>query len=537
MNRLGLFCVISLLLFVFSLSAQVNQDWLACYGNIGNDEATANCFDNLGNFYVAGTFKDTISIGSHTLNSGIHTMAFIAAYNSARQVLWATQSSSGGTISRAAKITGIIADEASNLYITGTFIGTLYIGGFSVISLGDEDIFVAKLNPAGVCQWLKRTGGGSHDYARGICLSNSGQPVIGAYIEGNINLWGTALSSLGDSDILIFKLDSAGALADYAQFGSSGQDRCYSICSLPNGGYAISGSYLGAITFGTTVLPELGQEAYVCKLDDDLTPLWALNTVGSALQDADAVCADSSYIYLFGNYANAFSLGTCSLPNVGSALYGARLDHAGNSQWLVKLGSSTNPNLNINSACINAESQLYLAGFCNADFLVPGLSYSPHGNNDAMLLKLTADGSPLWMEAYGGNETDNATKISINDSGMLLLTGSFASTAELAGSTVNSAGLKDAFSLLLREADASLPACPENLSLQKIGTTLRLSWNAVNLSQTGQSLSVSGYRIFYCADPNSNDYQLLGETNGTSYDLSGTDLMENVKFFRVTAYQ
>ncbi len=63
--------------------------------------------------------------------------------------------------------TSIHIDGQANLYVTGIFFDTLTIpannGSISLVSAGDADIFVMKLNSAGNCIWAKSIGGPYRD--------------------------------------------------------------------------------------------------------------------------------------------------------------------------------------------------------------------------------------------------------------------------------------------------------------------------------------------------------------------------------------
>ena len=58
-------------------------------------------------------------------------------------------------------VNGVSTDGAGNIYVIGTFTGTINLGGSPLTSAGGYDIFVAKFNPAGVhqCDGASEPGG------------------------------------------------------------------------------------------------------------------------------------------------------------------------------------------------------------------------------------------------------------------------------------------------------------------------------------------------------------------------------------------
>src|SRR5690349_13691357 len=55
----------------------------------------------------------------------------------------------------------VATDPAGNVYIGGTFQGSVNFGGSTLTSLGSNDIFLAKFSPTGAHVWSKRFGDSS----------------------------------------------------------------------------------------------------------------------------------------------------------------------------------------------------------------------------------------------------------------------------------------------------------------------------------------------------------------------------------------
>lgn len=83
----------------------------------------------------------------------------------------------------------VVTDNAGNVYVAGTFEGTLTVGGLTISTSGDattggydEDAFVAKYNAAGAIQWLQKfglSGPGNNQEVFAMDIDNSGNMYIG----------------------------------------------------------------------------------------------------------------------------------------------------------------------------------------------------------------------------------------------------------------------------------------------------------------------------------------------------------------------
>jgi hypothetical protein len=81
---------------------------------------------------------------------------------------------------------GVAVDSSGNAYVTGKFKGSADFGFTTLSSSGDTDVFVAKLDPNGIWLWAVRAGGSHRDSGSGIAVDSSGN----AYVSGSIECSG-----------------------------------------------------------------------------------------------------------------------------------------------------------------------------------------------------------------------------------------------------------------------------------------------------------------------------------------------------------
>ena len=98
----------------------------------------------------------------------------------AQTYMWATRT--GSTSSDEGN--ALATDASGNVYVAGSFKGTVDFdpsaGTVNLTSAGDADIFVQKLNSSGNLVWAKKMGGIGNDGAYSIAVDASGNVFINA---------------------------------------------------------------------------------------------------------------------------------------------------------------------------------------------------------------------------------------------------------------------------------------------------------------------------------------------------------------------
>jgi hypothetical protein len=128
------------------------------------------------------------------------------------------QKSMGGNDSNGDYGYSIAIDGNGNVYTTGEFWGTVDFdpgaGISNLISAGNNDIFIQKLDAAGNFLLAKRFGNGSQEGVNTIAVDNSGNIHTTGYFVGTVDFdpaSSTAnLTSAGAQDVYILKWDAAG---------------------------------------------------------------------------------------------------------------------------------------------------------------------------------------------------------------------------------------------------------------------------------------------------------------------------------------
>ena len=236
--------------FVAAFDATGNARWALRFGDVAQDRGVGVAVDAAGNVFVAGTFQGTIDIGlgRQTSRAGA-TSTLIAKLNRAGTAQW---SKVWNGISVASG--GLAIDAAGNVVVAGQATESVDVGGGPTTFGGATDIFVAKLTTNGAHVFSATYGDAAAQRADSVAIDAAGNTVIGGVVAGTVNLGGGALSGSAD-DLLIAKLDAAGASLWNHRYGSGAYQQANGVAIDASGSVALVGTYTGALDFGAGNLP------------------------------------------------------------------------------------------------------------------------------------------------------------------------------------------------------------------------------------------------------------------------------------------
>lgn len=140
---------------------------------INSDMVTNVEFDNAGNIYAAGGFRDTLFFGSDSLISHGNIDAFLIKYdNSGQKLKYSIMGGNDGD-----GISGLVIGQENSLYLTATGNNMTY-GDSTYNYYKAMDIHVIKMNSDLEIEWIKRAGTPQNDYASNLTLLSNGDIYI-----------------------------------------------------------------------------------------------------------------------------------------------------------------------------------------------------------------------------------------------------------------------------------------------------------------------------------------------------------------------
>jgi hypothetical protein len=342
--------------------------WHTFYGSATEDEGNSIAVDGSGNVYVTG-YSDT-SWGSplHGHSTGSNMDIMVLKLDSSGTLLWNTFYGSANT------------DEGKGIAVDGN--GNIYVTGHSNTSWDSPvapqhahtsgfDIVVLKLDSSGTYQWHTFYGSTSTDYGLGIAVYGSNH----VYITGiSLGTWGSPLNDhsgvVSDADIVVFKLDSSGALQWNTFYGSTTTD------------------------YGSGVAVDGNENVYVTGYSNaswGVSPLHAHTT------------GNNEDIVVF------------------------KLDSLGVLKWNTFYGSETYNDYGYGIA-VDGSGNSYVTGTSKATWGSPVHPFSGNGLGDITVLKLNTSGALQWHTFHGSTAIDNGYGIAVDGSRNIYVTGSSQAT-------------------------------------------------------------------------------------------------------------
>lgn len=383
--RVFLYCFFLVALTFSSNAFAQTLDWANKTTNTTSDHSYIQdvTADASGNVYAIGRFESAIDVDGDlvadmTNPSASNDAVFLIKYNDSGVPQWyfpflVVGGASGPNSTCYGE--SITTDQNGNIYVMGTINGTNIdfdpLGSSSVVlsSGGTRDIFVAKYNPSGHCQWafLLTDGGISNQQGYAIDVDDFGNLYITGAFRNTIDFDpGVGTSTLvgnGSSyDGYLAKYDTNGIYQWAFLIGSagSGSDYVQDVAVDSNGDVYITGTFDpngGTIDFdplgggGYNLTSENSSvDFFIAKYNSSGNCQWAYS-----FGEPGATTADYSYGIAVDPLNNIYITGRTEGnvdfdPSVGTALFNASttLDDAflasyttaGAFRWLARIGDS-----------------------------------------------------------------------------------------------------------------------------------------------------------------------------------------------------
>jgi hypothetical protein len=442
------------LIFSSTLMHAQNLEWAQQIGGAGIDNGSAIVVDSMGNSYTVGTFNQTVdfdpSNNIFNLVSAGSDDVFITKLDPLGNFVWAKQI--GGVNSDQARAAAI--DTLGNIYIASSFIGSINFttsaGNVSFVSLGVNDIFLAKLDSLGNILWGRQIGGTSTDLVEKMDIDAQGNIVLTGSFYGtadfdpgtnvyNLTCFGTAVNS----DVYVCKLNSNGDFIWAKQIGGTGYDFGNDITFDSSDNLFITGQFndlcdfdTGLNTFNLSAIG--GSDVFILKLNSSGDFMW-VKQIGSSMNDSGkSINVDNSgEIYVSGYFLENISLNLSSgnitlTPFGGTDVFIAKVNSLGDMLWAKQIGGN-NSETTIAST-VDKDGNLYCAGVFKdlVDFNPdsPTFNLQSEGNYDIFLTKFSPSGNFNWAVKMGGINEDYARDIAIDVDGNIFSTGYFQSVVD-----------------------------------------------------------------------------------------------------------
>ena len=283
---------------------------------------------------------------------------------------------------------------------------------------GSKDIWLLKLSNQGNLLWEKSFGFSGADYGTSLVETADNGFVITGVLDvsasnGQGNLKSNALQHAG-GDYWLLKTNSTGILEWSTFYGGSFTDEPLGIVKTSNGNFIIAGTsdsndFDISNTKGT-------YDFWVVKISSSGALIWEKNFGGTEIDEARAITStgDGNFI-IVGDTRSANK--DVSKNNGAADIWVLKISTEGTLIWEKTYGGT-----NFDVARTVSKTQ-------DNSFLIAGSSRSLDngfknvGKNDALILKIDANGKLLWQKTIGGSEIDFLYSITTLNDGSIVAVG------------------------------------------------------------------------------------------------------------------
>ena len=424
--------------------------WSLRFGDATFDDGAGVAADAMGDILLTGTFHGSIDFGGPTMASAGDQDIYLAKLDGSGNHLWSQRfgNTASDLVSRPAMDGSgnlLITGGVTGLVDFGGGV----VGPIDPAGLPDLDIFVAKYDDDGNHLWSNRYGTGSHEWAVDVATDSSGNVVIVGWFDGSADFGGGTLTSAGSSDCFVAKYDENGTHLWSEALGGTNIQRCFGVATDTSGNVIVAGGFFGTVDFGGGTLTSAGdQDVFVAKLDVDGNHVWS-DRFGDVLGDlATGVTTDpAGNIVMIGGFFGTLDLGGATLgPLTGAefAPFVVTLDSAGNHQWSKQLGDGAAPS-ELSQVAIDDSGTLLVTGLFGGTLDPGGGALTSAGGSDILAVMYDNLGNHVWSKALGGTVDDEGHGVAIDGSGQVLVTGFFGSTVDFGDGALTSTGETDVF--------------------------------------------------------------------------------------------
>lgn len=316
------------------------HEWSFVVGNTGQDQVNALALDSQENLIVVGKFSGTVDFGGDSLTSQGASDAFVAAYDTDGNLLWARRV---GKTAGYEDIYDVAVDSQDNLFLAGRFSESIILAN-AHMSAGGGDGFIAKMNAAGNFVWSRKLGStGVTERASAVSVGPDDEVVVAGTYQGTVNFGGGNHTSVGSTDVYVSKYSNSGTHEWTQTFESTALDSTNDVAVGPDGEVMLACGSNGDFQVGTTLYSNAGsRDAYLIRLQGNNGDVVRTETVaGSGSDSVSSVAIDELGNTAFaGQFASQVSvLGQLRSPVGSSDTYVAVVTSTGMSRGVMFLGS------------------------------------------------------------------------------------------------------------------------------------------------------------------------------------------------------
>ncbi len=335
---------------------------------------------------------------------------------------------------------GVVVDNAGNVFAIGTFEGSVELGGNVLTSAGAQDIFVVALGPGGEHLWSRRYGNSGHDVGSAITRTPGGDIVVAGAASGDPGFPGEWPAD-GSLRGFVLALGPDGTTRASAAIVSDQSSRAQAVAIGSGGEVFVAGGFHGTLSVDTPRASAGDEDLFLAQLDDALDPQWSWARGEAGKDFARGIATSPAGAVAITWYMSS----TQDTPSDGSRedVYIASFSGgpAASPSWEQRHESAVGHQDKGHDVEFFSGGDLAVAGFFSdeIDFGLGPLTSA--GASDGFVARLRGDdGAGVWAFALGGGDQDAVHGLAIDVNDELIVSGRIRGSVLIAGAELLAEG-------------------------------------------------------------------------------------------------
>lgn len=404
--------------------------WSKRFGTSLNETARGLAVDAQGNVHMAGVYRGPgFTLGNTGFMHGGLEDIFYGKFNGNGQLL------------STAAFNGPGNEQPFDLAVTSN--SSAIIAGIRTVD-GNLQALITKVTSPN--DWAVTLGGSENDAAQSVvCYQN--KVIVSGYFTGTMTVGSNTLVSAGGSDVFVVTLDTTnGNFLSAFRFGGTGNEFSSGLDVDGNGNILITGSFSGQTNLnGNTPVTSTGNnDVFISKYSPTGVNAWYKIIGNGQFNNAfDIHCDDNGNVISTGFANGAINFGGGSIPEgaSGSSAYIVKYSVSGTYQWAKMLGTEDAIGRALD---VDATGNIYATITFQNTINFGGGNINAINNRDIAIVKYNAAGDYMNSRGYGGEETDESTKIAITSNNDVIICGSIRGNILMGPPIIDHAGAGDA---------------------------------------------------------------------------------------------
>jgi hypothetical protein len=209
--------------YLWALNEEEEVDWAISIDGTGARVLTDLAIDDAGNIYLAGHFKEDLFVGDEILTAKAERDLFLIKYSAEGSLVWVAQAGEEGDV-RANQLALL---PSGKIALAGHYRGTLILADDELTSdSDDEDGFLAIFSEDGMPEWGLKAGAQYEDFVNGLVVGEDGHLYLAGSFLGPLDIGGQEMiQTIGfNFNLFLAKITSLGEVVWVRNIGATDEE-------------------------------------------------------------------------------------------------------------------------------------------------------------------------------------------------------------------------------------------------------------------------------------------------------------------------